>query len=168
MSTPSWFAMPRAGTALRLVITFLLVAVASMVSTRPAGARYDWCSVDPTFFFWSEGRLAPYALDVQVLVPLSALPLAEAATLEVGVPANLTSQEVLNTSTPVLEVQTAFKTLNNRSSSAGDTIHFELVVPGSVTSFPVRLVVTDPQVGTVSVTEGLAGHKVRTTVEASP
>ena len=149
----------------RVVAVFALIASLAVFGARDARARYDWCSVDPTFLFHRAGDLVPYALDVQVLVPLAALPLAEAATLTVGVPADLRAQEALNTSTPIFELQTTLTTLRNRLSSSGVPVKVELLVPASAGAVPVRLVITDPQAGTVTITEGQAGQKVWATVE---
>ncbi len=152
---------------LRVLAILVLLASMAGFGVRPARA-YDWCSVDPVFAFQQKDSLTAFGLDVQVMVPLSALPLADPATLDVGVPADLTGQEVLNTSTPAFELRTTLSTVGNRTSSLGDPIEFEVVVPSSAGDIPVRLVVTDTRYGTITISEGESGHKVRASVEVSP
>ena len=150
----------------RVVVVFALICSTMLLSIRPAGAAYHWCSVDPVLTFQRDGSATSHAVDVQVMVPIEALPLADAATLQVAVPVDVTGQEVLNTSTPAFELHTTFDSINPNATSDRYPVELELLVPGS--HFPVRLVVTDADAGTVTTVDGKAGQKVRTAVEVAP
>ena len=152
----------------RIVVVFALICSTMLLSIRPAGAAYQWCSVDPVLTFQREGSLSSRTVDVQVMVPFEALPLADAATLNVAVPVDVDGQEVLNTSTPLFRLNTVIEAINPQATSDRYPIELELLVPRALEQFPVRLVVTDPEVGTVTTVDGKAGQKVRTTVEVAP
>lgn len=149
----------------RIAVVLTMLCLSIVAGTRPVQAGYDWCSVDPTLTFTRGGLLRSGVVDVQVLVPLSALPLEGAARLNVRVPSNVDGTEVLNTSLPVLfPLRTSFSPLKPAVSTSPYEVDLALVVPASEQGFPVRLLVTNLTTGEITVTEGVAGLPLRQSI----
>jgi hypothetical protein len=151
------------------IIALALCCTALLAGVRPAQASYDWCSVDPTLLF-SRGGLISSLLrngvaDVQMLVPLSAIPLDGKARLNVRVPSNVRGTEVLNTSLPLLfTLQTSFAPNKPATDGSPYEVDLDLLVPAGKQAFPVRLLVTNLTTGEISITEGVAGQKLYKTI----
>jgi hypothetical protein len=157
----------RCAAARPVVLILRCLLLASMPQSVEAG--FDWCSVDPTLTFTRgglvTGLLRTGVVDVQVLVPLSALPLAGPARLTVRVPSNVQGTQVLNTSLPLLfTLRTTFAQVKPAVSTSPYQVELILLVPAGEQSFPVRLVVTNPSTGQITITRGLAGQKLRQTI----
>ena len=168
MATATGFVATRRGRMLRLSGILVLLFSLMAAATRPAYAGYEWCSVDPILWLQRTGSLDPQLLDVQVMLPPFVLPLAGVATLTVDLPSDVRGTEILNTSTPLFRLETVFRSLNAKSTSDRFPVDLTLEVPYVGESFPVRLVVTDSGTGRVTIVDGMAGQKVRTSVEVVP
>src|SRR4051812_43257748 len=72
------------------ILGFVAVfAVMLVAGALPARAGYDWCSVDPTLpLHRADGGFA-HAMDIQVMVPRSILPMKGTARLSVAMPSNI-------------------------------------------------------------------------------
>lgn len=149
----------------RVAVVLGLLCTSLIAQARPVQAGYDWCSVDPTLTFTRAGQLRSGVIDVQVLVPLSALPLSGAARLSVRVPSNVQGTEVLNTSLPLFVLQTSFEPLKPAVSTSAYEVELALLVPSGEQGFPVRLVVTNLTTGEITFTEGSAGQTVRQSIQ---
>ena len=150
---------------LRLVVVLPLLCTALIAGARPVQAGYDWCSVDPTLTFTRGsllgGVLRHDVVDVQVLVPLSALPLKGIAHLRVHVPSNVQGTELLNTSVPLLfTIRTSFAQFKPATMTSPYQADLALLVPAGEEAFPVRLLVTNLSTGEITLTEGTAGQPV--------
>jgi hypothetical protein len=140
------------------VLALILAILASTVSPRSTSAANDWCSRDPSFHFRRDGGLLGYTVDVQVQVPLSALPV-DGATLDVLIPANIDAT-VVDVSTPLFNLDTRIVATKPRSVRGRYPIDLALFVPASATAFPVRIVITDVQRLRMVVFEGVAGQEL--------
>ena len=147
--------------SLLAVLTLML-----LLGAVPANAGYEWCSVDPTITLERAGGNLAHAMDIQVMVPRSALPMKGTARLEVILPSNVTGTEVLNTSTPLFNIKTVFA--NNRSL-AGDAfkVKLRLKMPATQTDYPVRLVVINQDTDQrIAVATGKASKGLTMTVNS--
>jgi hypothetical protein len=147
------------------VLALLLLLAACIASPRPASAGYDWCSTDPVFSFSLVSSASTYALDVQAQVPLSALPLADTATLKVMIPTNTTAAAA-TVGTPGFSLDTPVSPVKAQAITQRYSVDCVFFVPASATTtFPVRLVITDPQRATQVVVDGMAGQSLRTSLD---
>lgn len=149
----------------RHLLSLLILIGVLLVYTPQTAVAYDWCSVDPVYTFQRGGLATTQEVDVQVLVPLSALPLAGTATVTVTVPQDVASQEVVNTSTPLFVLHTVLETKPDDPTTTTYPLTFAVLVPATTVAFPVRLVVTDVHDGTVTIVDGTAGQSVSTTLQ---
>ncbi len=169
MATATGFIGARRGSLLRISALFVLVCSLMTIGTGKARARgYEWCSVDPVLSLEREGSLLPQLVDVQVMVPLSALPIAQTATLTVQLPSDVQGIELVNGSTPIFKVETVFLSRKAKATSDRFPVDLTLEVPVAEEAFPVQLVVTDGGSGTVTIVEGVAGKEVQTSFEVAP
>ena len=143
------------------LLAVLLVVVAVLSSPQTATAGNDWCSRDPVFAFSRDHTVLPYTLDVQVQAPLSSLPIAGTATLDVLIPANVRAT-VVDVPTPGFTLETRIVPSKPHARASRYPVDLELFVPASGTSFPVRIVLTDPQRAALVVVEGIAGESLHT------
>lgn len=157
MATSSLFRVGRSA-LLRLVMLGLLVGLVG-ASVQPARAALDYCSTDPVFVFQRTGSLNLWTIDVQVMVPVSRLPLSSAATLSAFVPSNVATT-VVNPPNPIFPVVSKVYPNGKRVTSDRYPVKFTLFVPRSSTEFPVRLVLTDPVDGSIKIIEGVAGKSL--------
>jgi hypothetical protein len=149
----------------RLILVLSLLCTTLVAGARPAQAGYDWCSVDPIFTFTRNGLLSSRVVDVQVLVPLSALPLKGTATLKARVPANVKGQVVLNTSVPLLfPLKTSIVQTKLVATTSPYKVHLDLFVPAGTKPFPVRILSTNLSTGKIKISEGIAGQTLRQTI----
>lgn len=151
------------------IIALALFCTSLFAGARPAQASYDWCSVDPTLLFTRGGLVSSLlrngVADVQVLVPLSAIPLDGKARLSVRVPSNVRGTEVLNTSVPLLfTLQTSFAPVKPAAGRSPYEVDLDVLVPAGEQGFPVRLLVTNLTTGEITITEGVAGKKLHKTM----
>jgi hypothetical protein len=141
------------------------------LSAAPVLANYEWCSRDPVLAFTRQTDLGdvsvPNLLDVQVMVPVQAASVGDAATLAVTLPSNLTYQDV-DTSTPVFPIDTTFKPVLGSVSTDSYTVRLAAYVQDTSGSYPTRLMMTDPASGASVTCEGQVGHTVRATVHFAP
>lgn len=140
----------------------------TLLSPPPASAVIDWCSADPLFSLYHEDQRSLQLVDVQVLVPLSALPLAAPATLAAQVPSNVDGEVLLSTSTPIFEIVTTVESTLPADTSGSFPLQLVLEVPTKDRAFPVRLLITNPSTGTITTVDGTAGTPLRTIVEVKP
>jgi hypothetical protein len=124
----------------RRLSLFAVLTLMLVLGALPANAGYDWCSVDPTITLERSGGNVAHAMDIQVMVPRSALPMKGTARLEVILPSNVIGTEVLNTSTPLFNIKTVF---GHNRALAGETfkVKIRLKMPATKTDYPVRLVI---------------------------
>ena len=147
------------------VLALLLLLAACIASPRPASAGYDWCSTDPVYSLSLVNNVSTYALDVQAQVPWSALPLADTATLTALIPTNVTAATG-TVDTPGFRLDTPVAPVEPQALTPRYAVDFVFFVPASTaTTFPVRLVITDPQRLTQVVVEGMAGQSLQTSVD---
>ncbi|MDP9315125.1 MAG: hypothetical protein M3R24_30395 [Chloroflexota bacterium] len=144
-----------------------LVIFAFTLGAHPALA-IDWCSSDPVFTFQRIGTYRSQVVDVQVMVPLSALPLTEVTTLSAEVPVDVAGHVALSISTPMFPLEAHITSLKPRAGSERYPITFELLVPASTGSFPVRMIVSDTAAGTITIVDGQAGQKLETSIMVAP
>ena len=160
MADYSWFRIGRSAKLRVLVCVFVLVAL--FANFRPAHAAFDWSSSDPVFTFRHRGLLSTYVLDVQVMVPLEALPLSGPAQLSVVTPNNVATT-VVNPPNPVFPVTVDVTATAPATPDRSYPVEMELLVPGS--GFPVRLLFTDALGLNIYHVEGTAGVPLHTTVD---
>jgi hypothetical protein len=147
------------------VLALPLLLAACIASPRPASAGYDWCSTDPVFSFSLVNSVSTYALDLQAQVPLSALPLADTARLNAVIPTNATATAA-TVGTPGFSLDTSVSPVKAQALTLRYSVDFVFFVPASTTnSFPIRLVITDPQRLTQVVVNGTAGQPLRVSVD---
>ncbi len=146
----------------------ILGLVCGLVAFAPRPvAAYDWCSEDPIFTFRHNGLLTTHEIDVQVKVPLSALPLSGPSILTVTIPADVTYHEVLQTSVPGFAIQTVF-VAGPAHPGNPYPITFAALVPGSNPTVAVQLVITDAKTLKVTTVNGFEGTSVRATIQVGP
>ncbi len=155
------------GTALHMLSILGLVGVLVGFTAQPTAA-YDWCSSDPVFTFRQGGLVKDQPVDVQLMVPMSALPLSSAATLTVTVPLNVTYHETLKVPMPGFQLQTVFVSSPANPAGSGYPLTFAGLVPGSDQSVPVRLVITDPLRLKVTTVNGYVGTPLSATIQIGP
>jgi hypothetical protein len=150
---------------------WILCAVLGLILSAgalPAQAGYDWCSVDPTITFQRAGSRLAHVMDVQVMVPLSALPIAGTARLGVTMPSNVAGTEVLNTSTPLFQIKTTFAQSVVPAASDSYAIKLSLKMPRTTTDYPVRLVAVNQSTKQfIVIKEGMASQLLTTTVNSA-
>ena len=147
------------------VLALLLLLAACIASPRPASAGYDWCSTDPIYSFNLVNSVSTYELDLQAQVPLSALPLADTASLNAMMPTNVTATTA-TVGIPSFSLDTLVSPVKAPALTQPYSVDFEFFVPASATNtFPVRLVITDPQRATQVIVEGMAGQWLNTSVD---
>ncbi len=150
------------------VLSIFGVASALVAFTAQPAAAYDWCSNDPVFTFRHGGLLNQQTLDVQVQVPLSAVPLSSAATLTVTVPLDVIVHETPALPIPGFDLQTVFVSGPANPDKSYPVI-FTAVVPGSDPSVPVRLIITNPRGlprgGKVTTVDGFVGTPLTATIQ---
>jgi hypothetical protein len=147
------------------VLALLLLLAACIASPRPASAGYDWCSTDPIYSFNLVNSVSTYELDLQAQVPLSALPLVDTASLNAMIPTNVTAATAM-VDTPGFSLERLVSRVKAQALTQRYSVDFEFFVPASATNtFPVRLVITDPQRATQVIVEGMAGQWLNTSVD---
>jgi hypothetical protein len=150
----------------RLLVSMLIFCLATIVAgVRPAAAGYEWCSVDPVFSFQRNGSKHVRVMDVQVMVPVTALPLADPARLRVQTPRDVVAKDVTVSIKHVFELETKIVQEVMLSSVSNYPVKFSLSVPQGTKRFPVRLVITDTTTGAIKIVEGVAGQPVHTSVQ---
>ena len=153
VSPTSW------GSIRRMLSLFAVLGMLLSVTARPVQAGYDWCSVDPTILLQREGAVLSHAMDIQVQVPLSVLPMAGTAGLAVTLPSNVKATEVLNTSTPLFRVATNLAHNGVTATSDSFKVKLTLRMPQTTTDYPVRLVVANHDTGEpIAIQEGMASE----------
>ena len=156
----------------RRTTTICMFVFASFVLlAAPAFASYEWCSRDPLLTFTRQTNLGnvtlPNVLDVQVMEPVQAASIGDAATLTVTLPSNLSYQSV-DTSTPVFPITTNFNPVLNSVSTDSYTVRLVASVSDPSGSYPTRLMITDPVSGASVTCESQPGHAARATVQFAP
>ncbi len=147
------------GSMRRMLCLFAVLGMLLSVTTQPAQAGYDWCSVDPTVLLQRGSTGLPHVMDIQVQVPLSVLPMAGTARLGVTLPSNVKGTEVLNTSTPLFQVATGLAHNGVTATSDSFKVKLSLRMPETTIDYPVRLVVANHDTGElIAIKEGMASE----------
>lgn len=149
---------------------WILLAVLGLILSAgalPTQAGYDWCSVDPTITLERTGGQLVHAMDIQVMVPQSILPMAGTAQLGVTIPSNVTGTEVLNTSSPLFNVKTTFA-YSRAAATDSYKVKLTLKMPQATADYPVRLVVLNQDTGQILVDkQGMASKELTMVVDSA-
>lgn len=138
-------------------LLFVILGLVLSAGVLPARAGYDWCSVDPTITLERAGGTLAHAMDIQVMVPRSVLPMAGTALLGVSHPSNVSGTEVLNTSTPLFNIKTNFTRTNAATRQDSFRVTVSLKMPRPKVDYPVRLVIINQNTKqTIMVKQGKA------------
>lgn len=148
-------------------LLFSVLGLMLSVGALPARAGYDWCSVDPTITLDRTGGQIAHAMDLQVMVPRSILPMAGTARLGVIIPSNVTGTELLNTSTPIFNVKTTFTRSQVASATDSFRVKVTLRMPQATIDYPVRLVILNQDTGQIIVArQGMASQMLTLVVDS--
>lgn len=145
-------------------ILFAVLCLILSAGALPARAGYDWCSVDPTITLERTGAKLMHAMDIQVMVPRSVLPMAGTAQLGVTIPSNVTGTEILNTSSPLFKIMTTFTQSRVVARQDSFRVKVSLKMPRAKADYPVRLVILNQDTNQIIVAKQGKASEVLTMV----